>query len=156
MSAVPWMLFLFVAACFGAAFTGAYFRPGTWYAALDKPPWNPPDWAFPVVWTILYGMIAAAGWFVYAAAPPGEALVPVGAWALQIVLNAAWSPAFFGLRRPELGMIVVVALWLSVLACILIFWPISKLASGLMVYLAWVSLNWSVWRRNPNAHEIAA
>jgi len=158
--AVPWSLFLFIAACFGAAFTGAYFRPGKWYEALDKPPWNPPNWAFPVVWTILYGMIAAAGWFALNAAPKGGALVPMLAWGAQIVLNATWSPVFFGLRRPDLGMIAVLALWLSIAVCIAVFWPISTLAAGLMVpYLVWVTiasaLNWSVWRRNPRAHEIA-
>ena len=160
MSAIPWSLFLFIAACFGAAFMGAYFRPGKWYEALDKPPWNPPDWAFPVVWTILYGMIAAAGWFVLQAAGPGEATLPVIAWAAQIVLNGSWSPVFFGMRRPDLGMISVVALWLSIAVCIAIFWPLSKLAAALMVpYLAWVSvaaaLNFSVWRRNPQAHQLS-
>jgi len=159
LDAVPWSLFVFVAACFGAAFTGAYFQPGKWYEALDKPPWNPPNWMFPVVWTILYGMIAAAGWFALQASPPGEAFLPMAAWALQIVLNATWSPVFFGLRRPDLGMIAVVALWLSIAFCIAIFAEVSTLAAGLMVpYLVWVSiataLNWSVWRRNPNAHDI--
>ncbi|MEM1344718.1 MAG: TspO/MBR family protein [Pseudomonadota bacterium] len=154
-----WSLFVFIIACFGAAMTGAFFGPGKWYEALDKPDWRPPNWAFPVVWMILYGMIAAAGYIVWTSAAPGEATIPMIAWGVQIVLNAAWSPVFFGLRRPDLGMIAVGALWLSIALCIVAFVPVSTLAAGLMVpYLVWVSiaaaLNYSVMKRNPNAHEL--
>lgn len=151
-------LFVFIAACFAAAMSGAFFGPGKWYERLAKPSWCPPNWAFPVVWTLLYGMIAAAGWMVWEGAPAGAATLPVGLWALQLVLNALWSPAFFGLRRPDLGMVVVSGMWLSIAACIWAFWPVSEVAAGLMVpYLLWVTvaaaLNLSVWRLNPDAHK---
>ena len=154
-------LFVFIAACFAAAMTGAFFGPGKWYDALQKPSWTPPNWLFPVVWTVLYGMIAAAGWIVWTTAAPGSAALPIALWVAQLVFNAGWSPAFFGLKRPGAGMVVVSLLWLSVAGCIVTFWPISWVAGALMVpYLVWVSiaaaLNWSVWKLNPDAHKIAA
>ncbi len=154
-------LFAFIAACFAAAMTGAFFGPGRWYEQLDKPSWTPPNWAFPVVWMILYGMIAVSGWILWTAPPPAEIALPLGLWVLQLVFNAAWSPAFFGLRRPDLGMVVVSGMWLSILATILAAWPVSALAAGLLIpYLAWVTvaaaLNLAVWRRNPDAHKLAA
>lgn len=153
-------LFVFIAIVFAAAMTGAYFRPGKWYAALEKPPWTPPDWAFPVVWTVLYGMIAAAGWIVWSAPGMSVASLPVLLWGLQIVFNALWSPVFFGLKRMDLGMVVVSGMWLSIAACIVVFARIDLVAAGLMVpYLVWVSvaaaLNLSVWRRNPGADKLA-
>ncbi|MEM9145158.1 MAG: TspO/MBR family protein [Pseudomonadota bacterium] len=154
-------LFVFIAACFAAAMTGAFFGPGKWYEALEKPGWVPPNWAFPLVWTVLYGMIAAAGWIIWSVAEPGQATVPLAFWALQLAFNALWSPVFFGLKRMDLAMIVVSAMWLAIAATILVFWPISTVAAALMVpYLVWVSiaaaLNRAVWRLNPDAHKLAA
>ena len=153
-------LLVFVALVAAAAFTGSYFRPGTWYERLEKPSWNPPKWLFPVAWTILYAMIAVAGWLAWRAAGPGEAAAPLGLWLLQLVLNAAWSPAFFGLRRPGVALVVVVALWLAILATIVAFLEVDVPAALLMVpYLVWVSyaaaLNAWIWRRNPDAHPMA-
>jgi len=153
-------LFVFIAACFAAAMTGAFFGPGKWYAALEKPSWVPPNWAFPVVWTLMYGMIAAAGWIVWSVAEPGAATLPLVLWALQLALNALWSPVFFGLKRMDLGMVVVSGMWISIAATIVAFWPISGIAAGLMVpYLVWVSiaaaLNYAVWKLNPDAHKLA-
>jgi len=154
-----WSLFVFITVCFGAAMTGAFFSPGKWYEALDKPDWRPPNWAFPIVWTILYGMIAVSGWIVWTTAPAEALWGAMAAWGAQILLNACWSPVFFGLRRPDLGMIAVVALWISIAVNIAVFLPLSPLAAGLLApYLLWVTiaaaLNYSVWRRNPNAHEL--
>lgn len=149
-------LIAFIVACFGAAMTGAIFKPGAWYEQLAKPDWTPPNWAFPVVWTILYTMIAAAGWMVWHAAPPGGAWLPIGLWTVQILANAAWSPVFFGLKRPDLGMVVVSVMGVSILACIVAFWPIHRGAALMMApYLLWVciaaALNHWIWRRNPVA-----
>lgn len=144
-------LFLtFLAASAAAAATGMIFKPGDWYAGLDKPDWTPPNWAFPVVWTVLYvtGAWAAARVALQPAA--GQALA---FWALQIALNTLWTPVFFGARRMGLGMAVIAALWLTLLAMLVAFWRLDLLA-GLLVlpYLAWVSLaaglNWRVWRDN--------
>jgi len=81
-----------------AALSGARFKPGEWYDRLKKPHWNPAKWVFPVVWTILYLFIAIAGWLVWGADGAGLA---VTVWGIQLVLNAAWSWLFFGLRRMD-------------------------------------------------------
>lgn len=146
------MLVGFMIASAGAAATGALFRPGEWYRRLEKPPWRPPDWLFAPVWTALYAMIALSGWLVWREAGLGGAALPL--YALQLILNAAWTPIFFGLRRPDLAVIEIVMLWASIVATIALFHPISPSAAWLLVpYLAWVSfasaLNFSIWRRNP-------
>lgn len=138
-------------ACFGAAATGAVFSPGTWYERLAKPSWTPPNWAFPVVWSILYIMIGVAGWRVWATEGLG---LGVALWTFQIVSNASWSPVFFGLRRMDLGMVAVSVLWASVAACVFVFAGIDRVAALLMApYLLWVTiaaaLNWSLLRLNP-------
>ncbi|MGG5810135.1 TspO/MBR family protein [Falsiroseomonas sp. CW058] len=146
----------FLGACFAAATTGALFKPGAWYDRLDRPSWLPPDWLFPVAWSVLYVMIAVAAWLVWRADGFGP---PLWLWWLQLALNAAWSVLFFGIRRLGLAFAEAVALWASILGCILAFAPVSPAAAWLMVpYLAWVSfacvLNWSMWRRNPGPHPV--
>lgn len=143
----------FIVIVFAAASSGALFKPGEWYESLRKPNWTPPKWAFPVVWSILYVMIAYAGWLVWTTV--GWSL-PMALWVLQIVTNALWSYFFFGLRRMDLALIDVGILWLSVALFILVAWPVVPLASLLFVpYLTWVSaaamLNYSVRRLNPAA-----
>lgn len=147
------MLILFGAVNFGAAATGAIFRPGEWYKQLDKPRWRPPDWIFAPVWSALYVTIALSGWLVWREAGISGALLPLGVYALQLLLNAAWTPIFFGLHRPGLALVEIVLLWASILATIVLFYPISSAASWLLIpYLAWVSfasgLNFSIWMRN--------
>ncbi|MEL7129548.1 MAG: TspO/MBR family protein [Pseudomonadota bacterium] len=123
-----------------AASSGAIFKPGTWYEALQKPSWTPPNWAFPVIWTIVFAMITAAGWLVWEQAGIG-ALGPLLVYLINLALNAAWSGFFFGARRMDLALIDVGLLWLSIVALILLFAPISTLAAGLLLpYLIWVSI----------------
>ena len=141
----------FVVAAGAAACSGALFKPDSWYTTLRKPGWTPPSWVFPAVWTPLYVMIALAGWFAWSAA--GLVLVPFAIYALQLVLNAGWSAVFFGMRRPDLALIELVALWLSIAATIAAFAPLSETAAWLLApYLLWVTiagcLNLSVWRLN--------
>ena len=133
------------------ASTGAIFKPGEWYLSLDKPSWTPPDWAFPVVWSILYLMIAYAGWLVWSEAGWSVAIV---LWGAQLLLNGIWSWLFFGRRRMDQAFVDVVLLWLCVAAFIVVAWPLSTLAALLFLpYLLWVSiaaaLNLTVWRMNP-------
>ena len=151
------VLVAFVVASFAAAATGAIFRPGDWYKQLDKPRWRPPDWLFGPVWTVLYASIALSGWLVWREAGIAGAALSLGVYAVQLLLNAAWTPIFFGLHRPGLALIEIMVLWAAILATIVLFEPISVAAALLLVpYLAWVSfasaLNFSIWRRNrPNA-----
>lgn len=144
---------MFIGACCAAAATGSMFPPGKWYAALEKPSWNPPNWVFPVVWSILYIVIAVAAARV--SGLPGSALA-MAFWALQIALNTLWSPVFFGLRRLRAGLVIIVLLWVSVFGAMLTAWQLDTTAGMLLVpYLVWVSiaaaLNASVLRLNPNA-----
>jgi tryptophan-rich sensory protein len=157
MDASSWLPLLgFIAACFLAAITGAFFRPGEWYERLKKPSWRPPNRLFAPVWTLLYFMIAVSGWLVWREAGFAGAAWPLAVYALQLVLNAAWTPLFFGLHRPDLGFADIVLVWLSIVATIVLFIPIHFGAALLLVpYLAWVTfataLNLAVWRLNPLA-----
>lgn len=138
--------------------TGGYFRPGDWYRALAKPSWNPPDFLFPIAWTVLYAMMAVAAWLVYEQAGWPGAAVPLALWALQLVFNALWSVLFFGIKRMDYALVDVSFLWLAIAATIAMFWPISITAGLLMLpYLAWVSfaafLNLTILRLNPGAQS---
>ena len=95
----------FVVACFLAAATGAAFRPGDWYERLAKPPWRPPNWLFGPAWAILYLTIAVSGWLVWRTAGLAGAVLPLAIYLMQLVLNAAWTPIFFGLHRPDLAFV---------------------------------------------------
>jgi len=136
-----------------AALSGAFFKPDEWYDRLRKPSWNPPKWVFPVVWTILYGFIAVAGWFVYQEQGIGILLV---IWAIQLVLNATWSWIFFGMKRMDRAFTNVSALWVMVLLFTILAFPVSQGAALLFIpYLMWVTaaaaLNWTVWKLNPDS-----
>ncbi len=143
----------FIAACCLAALPGAWFRPGEWYERLRKPSWNPPNRLFGPVWTILYLMIAVAGWLIWRQAGFAGAGLPMAAYASQLILNAAWTPLFFGLHRPGLGFADIALVWVSIIATIVLFYPIHAAAALLLVpYLTWVTfaaaLNFSIWRQN--------
>ena len=142
---------IFLAACGAAAATGSIFPPGEWYRSLKKPDWTPPNWLFPVAWTALYILIAFAA--ARLAVLPGSSYA-LAFWALQIALNTLWTPVFFGARRLRTGMIVIAALWLTVLALIVTAFGLDWVAGLVLVpYLIWLSfaaaLNFWLWRNNP-------
>ena len=143
----------FVAACLLAALTGAFFRPGEWYERLKKPSWRPPNRAFAPVWTVLYLMIAVSGWLVWREAGLAGAALPLAVYALQLAFNAAWTPLFFGLHRPDLGFVDIVLLWFSIVVTTVLFVPVHIGAALLLIpYVVWVTfaaaLNFSIWRLN--------
>ena len=150
------LMFLgFVGACVLAALTGAFIRPGEWYERLTKPSWRPPNRLFPPVWSILYVMIAVSGWLVWREAGFSGAAIPLTVFFLQLALNAAWTPIFFGLHRIDLGLATIVLVWMSIVATIVVFYSVSGVAAYLLVpYLLWVTfavaLNFSIWRHNPS------
>lgn len=151
---ISWSLIFFFVVTFAAATSGGYFRPGEWYRDLKKPSWNPPDFLFPIAWTLLYAMMAVAAWLVWERVGWPAAALPIGLWFVQLVFNALWSALFFGMKRMDYALVDVVLLWLSITATIALFWPVSTLAGWLMVpYLAWVSfaafLNLTILRLNP-------
>ncbi|MEW5421978.1 TspO/MBR family protein [Amorphus sp. 3PC139-8] len=136
-----------------AAATGALFRPGDWYRGLRKPGFTPPNRLFAPAWTLLYILIAISGFLAWRAVGFAGAPLAFVLYFLQIGLNAAWSPLFFGAHRPGLAMADIVLLWLAIAATILAFWPLSVAASLLLIpYLFWVGfacvLNFAVWRLN--------
>ena len=144
---------LYLAICAVPAAAGILFKPGAWYAALDKPPWTPPDRLFPVIWAVLYVLMSLAAARV--AGLPGSDLA-LGLWALQIAVSTLWSAVFFGQHGMAAGAVIIAILWAAVLATAVAFWRLDPVAGLMMVpYLAWgsfaLALNLSVWRRNPAA-----
>ncbi|MGV3633227.1 MAG: TspO/MBR family protein [Pseudorhodoplanes sp.] len=113
---------------------GAVTRPGPWYAALVKPSFNPPGWVFGPVWTVLYVMIGIAG------ARTWEAAHGMRLWFAQMALNFAWSPAFFGLHRPALALVIVLGMLASIVAFIIARWNADRVSALLFIpYAAWVA-----------------
>jgi tryptophan-rich sensory protein len=145
----------FAAANVVVALSGILFPPGPWYETLTKPSWCPPNWLFGPAWTLLYAMIAVSGWLVWREAGFAGATAALVIYGVQLLLNAAWSGIFFGLKRMDLAFAELVLLWLAILATIVAFFPIHAGAALLLVpYLAWVSfagaLNLTLWRLNPD------
>ncbi|MFM1770034.1 MAG: hypothetical protein RJA22_2563 [Verrucomicrobiota bacterium] len=142
-----------VLACFAAAASGALFMPGAWYASITKPSWNPPSWLFGPVWTTLYVLMATAAWLVWRQGGFAAQKRPLGWFLAQLVLNAAWTPLFFGLHWMGVALAEMLLLWAAILITLLAFRPLSRAAAWLLVpYLAWVSfaavLNFTLWRLN--------
>lgn len=133
-----------VLACLATSSLGAWItRPAIpgWYAGLAKPVFNPPDAVFPIVWPILFAMMAVAVARV-ATRPEGTPMLrpALALFATQLVLNVSWSFAFFGRHSPAAGMLTVVFLLASIAATTAVFFRIDRPAGALMVpYLAWVS-----------------
>ncbi|MBC7497408.1 MAG: tryptophan-rich sensory protein [Sphingomonadaceae bacterium] len=125
-----------------------------WYAALRKPSWNPPNWAFGPAWTIILGLWAWSGILAWRGASGADAQTAVLIlYGVNAVCHFAWSPIFFKFRRPDYALIEVVFLWGSLLALLIAVRPFSVLASWLIVpYFAWVSfaacLNAAIVARN--------
>ncbi len=146
-----WLVYaVFFVLTAAAASVGALFGPGAWYAGLAKPSFNPPNWLFAPVWTLLYIMIAIAGARAWQA---GAAPVVTGVWLLQLVLNAAWTFLFFGMKRPDLALIDIVLMLVAIAAFAIKVRPVSPTSAALFVpYFAWVAfataLNAAIWRLN--------
>jgi tryptophan-rich sensory protein len=141
---------VFILTCAAAGAAGVFFRPGVWYRNLDKPDWTPPNWMFPVIWAVLYVLIAFAATRI-SEIPDND--LALGLWGLQITINTLWSGVFFGLRRMLAGVVVIAALWVTVMATTVAFLGHDMTAALMMVpYLIWgtyaLALNTSVWLRN--------
>ena len=152
-----WKLVVSIIACLAAGAIGSIFTRQaipTWYATLEKPAFNPPSWLFSPVWTVLYIMMGVAAFLVWRKGLENRQVrIALIVFLVQLVLNALWSVAFFGLESPLYGLIVIAALWVAILFTVLKFYRISLAASVLMwPYLLWVSfaavLNSSIWLLN--------
>lgn len=144
-------LLLFVAGVVGiGGLIGAMNPPGEWYAGLAKPGFVPPNWAFPLAWTILYTLIAIAGWRTFRRKPRGKAML---AWAAQMALNFAWSPVMFTMHQIGAALVILIALLVAIVTYIGLELSRDRLAAALFVpYAAWVAfagvLNAAIWRLN--------
>ena len=122
-------------ALIGVAFAGQ----AATYAQFDLPAWAPPSWLFGPVWTLLYALMAVSAWLVWRA-PSRYRRRTLAAFGVQLALNFAWTPAFFGADSPSLGLVTIVAVLLTAGWWSLEAWRVRRLAGGLQApYLAWVS-----------------
>ena len=135
----------------GGLLIGFTIQPGAWYAALAKPPFNPPNWVFAPVWTTLYVLMAVAAWRVWRVA--GAVSRPLLLFYLQLALNAAWSFLFFKAHHIAYALADIVALLVAILATSHAFGRRDRVAQILFLpYLVWVSfatvLNGAIWWLN--------
>ncbi|MBV9548678.1 MAG: tryptophan-rich sensory protein [Alphaproteobacteria bacterium] len=147
----PLLIFVLIALLVGGAAT-FFTEPSIagWYAALNKPSFNPPNWVFAPVWTTLYILMGVAASRVWKEAGFG---IGIQAWAAQLALNFLWSAIFFSLHLILWALVDLAALWLAILATLILFWRRDRIAGLLLVpYLAWVSfafaLNLAIWQLN--------
>lgn len=144
-----------IVVCFGAAGIGSWATVDglrEWYPSLRKPTWNPPSWLFGPVWSALYLSMAVGVWLVWRSS--GDHSAAIWLFAVQLVLNVAWSVVFFGRRNIRGAFAVIVAMWLAIAATLVAFASVDALAGALFVpYLAWVTfaglLNGTIARLNP-------
>jgi len=152
------VLVAFLAISFAVAALGSTATAGNvegWYADAEKAPWNPPNWLFGPAWTLFYTLMSVAAWLVWRQRDRLGVRPALTLYVVQLVLNAVWTPVFFGLY-PSIGapalwiaLVIILALDVAVLLTMLSFWRVSKVAAWLLVpYWAWVlfatTLNWAL------------
>lgn len=144
--------FLSLLLCLGGGWlTGLATREGVdgWYSQLIKPPGTPPNFVFPIVWTILYTLMAFSLALLWNA-PQGKKGTAFFLFSLQLFLNFNWSWLFFALKSPGIALVDLTLLWVSILLTIFAFWRFTPLGSLLLIpYFAWVTyafyLNFYIW-----------
>jgi benzodiazapine receptor len=125
-----------------------------WYPALVKPAWNPPNWVFGPVWTLLYIVMGIAAWRVWrtGTANPGVRRA-LGLFGIQLLFNLLWSLVFFGLRQPGWALVEIVVAWVLILSTLVAFYRLDRAAGVLLIpYQLWVTfataLNAAIWWLN--------
>jgi len=151
-------LLLCLCLCLGAGAFGAFFTSAdslnNWYAGLNKASFTPPSWLFGPVWTTLYIMMAVAAFLIWRKGLANRSVrLAMICFIVQLLLNALWSPLFFGLHSPLLGLIDIFLLLFAIILTLISFEPVSTPAVLLLVpYLAWVTfaavLNLSIYFLN--------
>ncbi len=148
-------LIFFIAGCLAIGFLGGLATSSSlqdWYLGIRKPPLNPPNWIFAPVWSVLYIMMAIAGWRLWALRSTQKNRLRI-LFALQLIFNALWSFLFFGLRNPFFGLVDILLLWAILFLLTCASWRADKI-SGLILlpYLLWTSfatyLNAALWWLN--------
>jgi tryptophan-rich sensory protein len=150
-------LIISILICQLAGILGSFFTAPaitTWYATINKPAFNPPNWIFAPVWTLLFLLMGISLYLIWEKGLENEKVKKaIFYFAIQLLLNIGWSFLFFGLRSPLAGFLEIIILWLAILMTIIKFYRISKPAGLLLLpYILWVSfaafLNFSVWQLN--------
>jgi translocator protein len=146
-----------VLVCLSAGFIGSFFTMSSipiWYATIQKPTFNPPNWVFGPVWTTLYVLMGISAYLVWMKGwDKKEVRNALAIFAVQLVLNTLWSIIFFGANKLFYAFVEIVFLWMAIVATLFLFNRISRNAALLLVpYLLWVSfaafLNYSIWQLN--------
>lgn len=123
------------------AMSGILSPPGDWYAALEKPAFTPPDLAFPIVWTLLYGLMTVSVWLVWRKTTLLGGLPTLLPFVAQLGANGLWSILFFVWHRPDLALVDLIILWALIVLTMVRFYRVRPLAAWLLApYLAWVTL----------------
>lgn len=125
----------------------------TWYASLQKPSFNPPNYLFGPVWTVLYILMGLSLYMVLQKATAAQTKSILLIFAVQLTLNFFWSILFFAAKQLGLALVEIIFMWSAILGMIIIYYPINKAAALLQIpYLLWVSfatlLNASIWKLN--------
>ncbi|MDP9083091.1 MAG: tryptophan-rich sensory protein [Pseudomonadota bacterium] len=151
-----WLVLLaFIALALAVGALGAVFSAGSaeWYHSLTKPEWAPPNSWFAPVWTVLSVLMGTAAWLIWSERYHRGRQAALGAYAVQLLLNALWTPVFFGAKSIGAGLFIVIALWLTVVWTLREFAAVKPGAAWLLVpYLVWITfaaaLNLSIWKLN--------
>lgn len=136
----------------GSIFTASSIP--TWYATLARPELSPPNWVFGPVWTMLFALMGIAAFLIWQKGiNHRDVKVALSVFGIQLILNTLWSIVFFGLQNPGAAFMEIIVLWVAILATIIMFAKISRVAAWLLVpYILWVTfagyLNYSIWMLN--------
>lgn len=144
-----------VVVCFVAAGVGSvatFSQIPTWYETITKPAWNPPNWLFGPVWTVLYLLMAVSLYLLWTNKNKDKTDA-INFFCVQLALNALWSWAFFGWHQIGFAFAEIIVLWLAILTTIIYSYKVSRVGSWLLVpYILWVSfagyLNFTVYLLN--------
>ena len=151
------ILFSSIIICQLAGIIGSLFTAPSiplWYANINKPSFNPPNWVFAPVWTTLYLLMGIALFLVWRKGLKEKDIkIAFAVFIFQLILNSLWSFLFFGLESPFAAFIEIIFLWIAILISIILFSRISKAAAILLIpYILWVGfasvLNFAFWRLN--------
>ena len=131
------LLFFVLVVMGGGIAIGTLTAPGEWYAAIQKPGFNPPNWLFGPVWTVLYLVIAFVGWRIWTR---GKDVFLMRLWITQLSSNFLWSPVFFGAQEPAIALAIILCLLLTILLFIRAAWSVDRMSALLFLpYSAWVA-----------------
>lgn len=126
----------------------------TWYATLNKPIFNPPNWIFGPVWVTLYFLMGISAFLIWRNGLNNKPIaIALSIFIIQLILNSLWSIAFFGFKSPVAGLVIIILLWIAIVITMVAFYQISKPAMILLIpYILWVSfaavLNYNIFILN--------